>query len=524
MHERPYASPAWLLLGAIITVASIEFLQNGMLNFASAYIMGGVGATPEEYSLSAMAYASAAIPCLFMHTWMVERLGYRNFVLLSILAFACGGLICGGSESVGAFILGRAVQGLGGATFLTAGRLLVNRRQGMAKNIALVLFGYALMGGSTLGPLLGAWFLRHAQWRWLFWGMLPLLILPSLLALFAFDDKPVDVEDESHHHPVALGLLVLCVFFLQSALQKTPYDFFGRPELVALPFLVALTAGVFFVLKHRSTTTDQARWKSLATWSYLSGLVMYFLCYFILAANSFILPVLVQQGLGFDIPTSAALLSATFLGGMIFGVLFVALYFTLFAKFGINLSLLLASLALALFGHLMQGLSPAATFPQVARILLVNGFFLVFFISPAAQRTFRQVDSDDFSHAYQSKNIARQLALSMAVAFSAIFLQWRNALHTSRIGEHLSRFSLNYQQATATFQARMPVRDSRLLDLMLVRQVRQQSSLISCLDFYWLLQWAGMGLAALLLLRIVFVDRKTDAKPLPGPALAPPED
>ena len=502
MNQSERTTPTWILLGAIATVASIEFIQNGMLNFASSYVMGGVGAGPEEYSLAAMAYASAAILSLFMHTWMVERVGYRNLVLLSLLAFAGGGLICGGSGSASSFILGRAVQGAGGATFLTAGRLLVNMREGAAKQTSLVLFSYALLAGSTLGPLLGAWLLRNTDWRWLFWGMLPLLILPALVALFAFPGKTVEPEDETRFHPMAIGLLIIFVFLVQSLIQRVPFAFFGRTEQLHLALWAALAAGLLFIATHRWTPTDQHRWRSLSTWTYLTGLVQYFICYFVLASNSFILPVLVQQGLGFDVPTSAGLLTVTFLASMGFCPLFIWVYFKLCSRFSKQITQVIAALALAAFGFCMHGVAPASTLGQLGRILILNGCFLVFFISPVAISTFSQVDSDHFGHAYQSKNIARQLALSLAVAFSTIFLQWRNALHFNRLGERISQFNAAYQQTFAQLRAMMPAQDPRLINQLLTLRMQRQTVLMSCLEYYQLLQWLGLAMAAVITLRL----------------------
>ena len=49
----------------------------------------------------------------------------RNIVLASLGTFIVGCLICASGQSYPAFVLGRAVMGLGGAAFMTSGRVIV---------------------------------------------------------------------------------------------------------------------------------------------------------------------------------------------------------------------------------------------------------------------------------------------------------------------------------------------------------------------------------------------------------------
>src|SRR5471030_1852719 len=111
-------SPLALRLGIVLLVA-LEFLQNGMLAFGANHITRGLHSTPQAFSLAAAVYASVAILLIVKHRWLVERLGYRDFVL--------GALGAGFASNMMLFTLARAVQAVGGATFFTAARMQVNR-------------------------------------------------------------------------------------------------------------------------------------------------------------------------------------------------------------------------------------------------------------------------------------------------------------------------------------------------------------------------------------------------------------
>src|SRR5471030_2489377 len=87
-------SPLALRLGIVLLVA-LEFLQNGMLAFGANHIIRGLHSTPQAFSLAAAVYASVAILLIVKHRWLVERLGYRDFVLGSLVLYILGALGAG---------------------------------------------------------------------------------------------------------------------------------------------------------------------------------------------------------------------------------------------------------------------------------------------------------------------------------------------------------------------------------------------------------------------------------------------
>lgn len=94
-----------LLLLTIFLLNGIEFLQTGMIAFASGPIMGEIGAGPEEFSLVSAAYASVAVLAISQQHWFVERLGWRRFLQYSLSIFMIGAVICGSSQAYGEFLL-----------------------------------------------------------------------------------------------------------------------------------------------------------------------------------------------------------------------------------------------------------------------------------------------------------------------------------------------------------------------------------------------------------------------------------
>lgn len=96
----------------VTALVFLEYLQSVMASFSSRYIMGGIEAAPEEFSLAAAAYAGVAVVMLFKHRVLVQRWGYRRFIRFSLLVFALGALMSGLASDAHRLLAGHAPTGV----------------------------------------------------------------------------------------------------------------------------------------------------------------------------------------------------------------------------------------------------------------------------------------------------------------------------------------------------------------------------------------------------------------------------
>lgn len=101
------------------------------------------------------------------------------------LAFAAAGLLVAGlATSWSTFIVGRALQGLGGGAIMTTGYLTV--RLGFPDHLrakVMALISSAWLVPALVGPAVAGILAAHASWRLVFLGLLPLLVLVPVLML-----------------------------------------------------------------------------------------------------------------------------------------------------------------------------------------------------------------------------------------------------------------------------------------------------------------------------------------------------
>jgi MFS family permease len=113
-----------------------------------------------------------------------DRRGPLGALTTGIAAFAAGLLLAGTATAMWLFIVGRAVQGLGGGLVIVALYVLVGRAYPERLRPAIMAaFAASWVVPSIVGPLASGAVTEHLGWRWVFLGIPVLVVFPLALAL-----------------------------------------------------------------------------------------------------------------------------------------------------------------------------------------------------------------------------------------------------------------------------------------------------------------------------------------------------
>ncbi|MEU8589769.1 MFS transporter [Streptomyces sp. NPDC048664] len=113
-----------------------------------------------------------------------DRSGPLASLTCGIAAFAGGLLLSGTAGAMWVFILGRAVQGLGGGLVIVALYVVVSRAYPERLRPAMMAaFAAGWVVPSVVGPLAAGTVTERLGWRWVFLGIPVLVVLPLALAL-----------------------------------------------------------------------------------------------------------------------------------------------------------------------------------------------------------------------------------------------------------------------------------------------------------------------------------------------------
>lgn len=487
-----------LLRWTIMMLVGIEFLQNAMLSFSAAFVAGGVNAAPEEFSLAAAVYAGTAILMIAMHRWLVEHLGYRQFIRCALVIFTIGALLCATSNTPGELIFGRLVQAIGGSAFFTGARVQVNRFKGPARGVAIRFMAGGLIASASMGAWLASMLLEHASWRALFIGPLPMVAVAAVLCELTLEDR-VPHARRSHPHPIGTMLLAGMILCTQYLLERSQYDFFAQPLHLGV-LLVLAGAGLYgFMRMEFGRPGALLPLERFNGGRFAAGISLYALCYLVLSSTGYMLPVTLQRGLGFPVLATGTLLSAASLVGIVAALAHVSLVrrFPSQRKY-----LLLAFGSLAAFGFTISASSPDVSLWHFVWPLIAYAVFGSFAQGTAALNSFADIGEDVFSEAYQAKNMMRELVNSTGISLATLVLQSRSTLHYSRIVERIDVGHLDPVSA-GPFAGLISDPTQPALLQQLASAVTQQATLMACLDFFF-----ALGCGAVVAGTIFMLQRK----------------
>src|SRR5664280_548152 len=116
--------------------------------------------------------ATAATP---LYGKLSDIHGRRVMMLIAIVIFVAGSLVCALAPSMIALVLGRALQGVGGGGLMVLAQTIIAdiaspRERGRYQGYIGAVFATSSIGG----PVLGGFLTEHLDWSLIFWINLPL--------------------------------------------------------------------------------------------------------------------------------------------------------------------------------------------------------------------------------------------------------------------------------------------------------------------------------------------------------------
>ncbi|MER6035078.1 MFS transporter [Streptomyces sp. NPDC001835] len=128
-------------------------------------------------------FTTSLFGMVFAGQWS-DRRGPLGALTTGIAAFAAGLVVAGTAGAMWVFILGRAVQGLGGGLVIVALYVVVGRAYPERLRPAIMAaFAAGWVVPSIVGPLASGAVTEHLGWRWVFLGIPVLVVFPLALAL-----------------------------------------------------------------------------------------------------------------------------------------------------------------------------------------------------------------------------------------------------------------------------------------------------------------------------------------------------
>ncbi|MCP5411199.1 MAG: DHA2 family efflux MFS transporter permease subunit [Alphaproteobacteria bacterium] len=461
----------------------MQVLDSTIANVSLPTIAGNLGVSPDQGTWVITSFAVANGIGVPLTGWLMGRYGVVRTFTFSVLAFTIASFLCGIAWSLPSLIFFRVLQGaVSGPMIPGSQALLISIFPSDRRSAALGIWSITTLVAPICGPILGGYISDNYHWAWIFLFNVPVGLIVSFLTWMNLKSRetptrklPIDM--------VGLSLLIVWVGALQVMLDTgKDADWFASTQIVIL-FLVTVVSFVVWLIwelteKHPIVDLSLFRGRNFAL-----GTVVFCLGYAIFFAANLLMPLWLQTQVGYT-ATWAGLVAAP--TGVI-AVLLTPLSARLMARIDARIMATIAFIAFAISYLMRANFTNDASFVDFMLPLLVQGIAMATFFLAMITILLDGVPPEKIPLASGLSNFSRITAGGFAASIVTTLWDRREALHQSRLVDHTTQFTPQFQQALHHLTALgMPDLTAKAA---VMHTVITQAYLLATNDIFWVSGW-----------------------------------
>ena len=292
-----------LALIAIAAVFAILNMDITTVNVALVTLGKDLHADLEDLQWGLNSYMLAFAALIVAAGRVADVFGRRRCLLAGAIVFAIASLLCGIAPTLSVLVIGRVLQGAGGALMLPAGMAIISSVYNAEERAAAmgILVGIAGVAQS-IGPLVGGFLTAEVSWRLVFLINLPLIVVIMIIALRAIQDS----RDENASHRIDIAGVVVLGTALTSFLVGLDLlqGSDRNPPLAVGLIVLSLALLVVFVIIERRTTNPIVDGKLLQIPAFFCSCVASCFLGFVFFLFLFMVAVYLQEQFGYSALTA----------------------------------------------------------------------------------------------------------------------------------------------------------------------------------------------------------------------------
>jgi MFS transporter, DHA2 family, multidrug resistance protein len=241
----------------LVTVVLATTLYGTTLLVVSTILpqmQGSFAATADEIAWAMTFNILATAIVTPMSGWLAGRFGTRDVMVWSLAGFTVSTFMCGAADSLESLVFWRILQGGFGApsTPLTQSILLTVFPRDQQTRV-MGIFGFGVVLGPIIGPMLGGVMAESYNWRWAFYALVPIGVAATIGLRAALPEN-----DNQQGRPLDwIGFIALSVALAATQLvlaRGQRLDWFESTEII-VEVLIAI--GAFWIFATHCLTSPK---------------------------------------------------------------------------------------------------------------------------------------------------------------------------------------------------------------------------------------------------------------------------
>ncbi|GAA1112156.1 MFS transporter [Kribbella jejuensis] len=240
----------WIALGVLALPLLLVSMDVSVLYFAVPFISADLGVSATEQLWIFDIYGFVLAGLLITMGSLGDRIGRRRLLLFGAIGFGLASVAAAYAQNPEQLIAARAVLGIGGATLMPSTLALIRNMFHDAKQRqkAIAFWSAVMMGGITLGPVLGGFLLEHFWWGSVFLINTPAMVLLVVLAPMLLPEFKAPVRGRFD----LLGSVLSLAAVLPVIWGVKEIAAHGVSALPVVAIVAGLVFGVLFVQRQRT--------------------------------------------------------------------------------------------------------------------------------------------------------------------------------------------------------------------------------------------------------------------------------
>lgn len=480
----------WLVALSVTFGTLMGTIDASIVNVATPHLRGAMGATVQEITWVTTGFVIANVIVMPLTAFLGRLFGQKQVYQAALLLFVVGSGLCGLARSLPMLVVFRLIQGLGaGALQPTEQAILRQTFPPAEQGMAMALFGVAVVIGPAFGPTLGGYIVDNYSWEWIFYINLPVGAL-ALFMVGRFVHEPEDIRIANQAQAekqrkqmdwAGIVLLALGVASLQYVLEEgNRLDWFDSRTILALTAFCAVALAAFIV-RELTAPVPAVRIRLFLDPVFSSGTLIGSVMFAMLLSLTFLLPVFMQEMLGFTAVQTGVALMPRALTMMVMMPIVGRLY----NKVSPRLTVAFGVLLFVLTAYIMSQYTLQTTTGDVALVLVLQGIAFSCLFIPLTTVALANIPRHNLADATGLNSLLRQIGGSIGLAaFASLIPHFEQAARIgliSHLGVTRPEVAARLSRLSAFLQARgYSAEDARLAaERMLGGLVQRQAAVLS---------------------------------------------
>lgn len=390
-----------VILTVLVGSALVMFLNETILSVALPSIMTDfdIPATTAQWLTTGFMLTMAVV--IPTTGWVLQRFSTKQVFLAAVSSFLAGTVVAAAAPTFGILLTGRIVQAFGTALIMpllmtVALTVVPANRRGSIMGIISIVMSVA----PALGPTVSGFILNRFTWHWLFWLVVPLIVVALLLGGFFI--RNIGETVRAPFDPPSVVLAALAFGGLVYALSTLGTN----PQLALAIGAVGILALVVFVWRQLRLETPLLDLRPFTIRNYTVSVVVALLVMGTLLGVIMVLPIYLQTALGISALVTGLMLMP---GGLASGLLapFIG---RLYDSVGPRPLLIPGAVLLAGGVWAMTRLGIDSTVGEVVTMHIVFSLGLALMMTPLMTTALGSLPSRLYGHGSAILNTLQQLA------------------------------------------------------------------------------------------------------------------